>query len=111
MQPGTALLMVAGERVEVVSCPRSTSGRSSSTIVAIAAGGAVAFLLFTALCCAELVARGFFGARAQLHCTHSNKRLLPLYLPRAQREAIRGRLYSGADSRPPSPRRGSKLKG
>jgi len=107
VQPGTALLMVAGERVEVVSCPRSTSGRSSSTIVAIAAGGAVAFLLFTALCCAELVARGFFGARAQLHCTHSNKRLLPLYLPRAQREAIRGRLYS-ADSRPPSPRCGSK---
>ena len=88
MQPGTALLMIAGEGVEVVSCPRSTSGRSSSTIVAIAAGAAVAFLLFTALCCAELVARGFFGARAQLHCAHSNKRLLPLYLPRTR--ATRG---------------------
>ena len=68
MQPGTALLMIAGKGVEVVSCPRSTSGRSSSTIVAIAAGAAVAFLLFTALCCARSWSHGASSERG-LSCT------------------------------------------
>lgn len=45
-------------------------------------------------CCLPAIARGFCGRWAQLHFTHSNAHIPPLYLPKQQRLAIGAALHA-----------------
>ena len=45
-------------------------------------------------CCLPAIVRGFAGRWAQLHFTHSNAHIPPLYLPKQQRLAIGAHLHA-----------------
>ena len=56
--------------------------------------GVLLFLGCCHRCCLPAIVRGFAGRWAQLHFTHSNAHIPPLYLPKQQRLAIGAALHA-----------------